>query len=138
MATVGIVAKLGAYLKGYGYVLYALHYEAGKPKTSNASGALYVEVGMFMDISANLSAFKGKVSWTPEIYADETPLWSAGSTHAITAFKMENADGEEDTPTVYLKNGGLDVVLPQTVQALTGFDLTTGKDRTETYDWNQV
>lgn len=137
VATVGIVAKLGAYLKGYGYVLYALHYEAGKPKTSNASGALYVEVGMFMDISANLSAFKGKVSWTPEIYTDETPLWSAGSTHAITAFKMENADGEEDTPTVYLKNGGLDVVLPQTVQALIGFDLTTGKDRTETYDWNK-
>ncbi len=137
VATVGIVAKLGAYLKGYGYVLYALHYEAGKPKTSNASGALYVEVGMFMDISANLSAFKGKVSWTPEIYTDETPLWSAGSTHAITAFKMENADGEEDTPTVYLKNGGLDVVLPQSVQALTGFDLTTGKDRTETYDWNK-
>lgn len=32
VATVGIVAKLGAYLKGYGYVLYALHYEAGKPK----------------------------------------------------------------------------------------------------------
>ena len=137
VATVGIVAKLGAYLKGYGYVLYALHYEAGKPKTSNASGALYVEVGIFMDISANLSAFKGKVSWTPEIYTDETPLWSAGSTHAITAFEMENADGEEDTPTVYLKNGGLDVVLPQTVQALIGFDLTTGKDRTETYDWNK-
>lgn len=137
VATVGIVAKLGAYLKGYGYVLYALHYEAGKPKTSNASGALYVEVGMFMDISANLSVFKGKVSWTPEIYTDETPLWSAGSTHAITAFKMENADGEGDIPTVYLKNGGLDVVLPQTVQALTGFDLTTGNDRTETYDWNK-
>lgn len=137
VATVGIVAKLGAYLKGYGYVLYALHYEAGKPKTSNASGALYVEVGMFMDISANLSAFKGKVSWTPEIYTDETPLWSAGSTHAITAFEMKDADGEGDTPTVYLKNGGLDVVLPQTVQALTGFDLTTGKDRTETYDWNK-
>lgn len=137
VATVGIVAKLGAYLKGYGYVLYALHYEAGKPKTSNASGALYVEVGMFMDISANLSAFKGKVSWTPEIYTDETPLWSAGSTHAITAFEMEDADGEGDIPTVYLKNGGLDVVLPQSVQALTGFDLTTGKDRTETYDWNK-
>ena len=137
VATVGIVAKLGAYLKGYGYVLYALHYEAGKPKTSNASGALYVEVGMFMDISANLSAFKGKVSWTPEIYTDETPLWSAGSTHAITAFEMEDADGEGDIPTVYLKNGGLDVVLPQSVQALTGFDLTTGNDRTETYDWNK-
>lgn len=137
VATVGIVAKLGAYLKGYGYVLYALHYEAGKPKTSNASGALYVEVGMFMDISANLSAFKGKVSWTPEIYTDETPLWSAGSTHAITAFEMKDADGEGDIPTVYLKNGGLDVVLPQTVQALIGFDLTTGKDRTETYDWNK-
>ena len=137
VATVGIVAKLGAYLKGYGYVLYALHYEAGKPKTSNASGALYVEVGMFMDISANLSAFKGKVSWTPEIYTDETPLWSAGSTHAITAFEIKDADGEGDIPTVYLKNGGLDVVLPQTVQALTGFDLTTGKDRTETYDWSK-
>lgn len=137
VATVGIVAKLGAYLKGYGYVLYALHYEAGKPKTSNASGALYVEVGMFMDISANLSAFKGKVSWTPEIYTDETPLWSAGSTYAITAFEMKDADGEDDTPTVYLKNGGLDVLLPQSLQALTGFDLITGKDRTETYDWNK-
>ena len=137
VATVGIVAKLGAYLKGYGYVLYALHYEAGKPKTSNASGALYVEVGMFMDISANLSAFKGKVSWTPEIYTDETPIWSAGSTHAITAFEMKDADGEDDAPTIYLKNGGLDVVLPQSMQALTGFDLTTGKDRTETYDWNK-
>ena len=137
VATVGIVAKLGAYLKGYGYVLYALHYEAGKPKTSNASGALYVEVGMFMDISANLSAFKGKVSWTPEIYTNETPLWSAGSTCAITAFEMKDADGEDDTPTVYLKNGNLDVLLPQTVQVLTGFDLITGKARTETYDWNK-
>lgn len=127
VATVGIVAKLGAYLKGYGYVLYALHYEAGKPKTSNASGALYVEVGMFMDISANLSAFKGKVSWTPEIYTNETPLWSAGNTCAITAFEMKDADGEDDTPTVYLKNGNLDVLLPQTVQVLTGFDLITGK-----------
>ena len=137
VATVGIVAKLGAYLKGYGYVLYALHYEAGKPKTSNASGALYVEVGMFMDISANLSAFKGKVSWTPEIYTNETPLWSAGNTCAITAFEMKDADGEDDTPTVYLKNGNLDVLLPQTVQVLTGFDLITGKARTETYDWNK-
>lgn len=108
-------------------MLYALHYEAGKPKTSNASGALYVEVGMFMDISANLSAFKGKVSWTPEIYTNETPLWSAGNTCAITAFEMKDADGEDDTPTVYLKNGNLDVLLPQTVQVLTGFDLITGK-----------
>ena len=50
---------------------------------------------------------------------------------------MKDADGEGDIPTIYLKNGGLDVVLPQTVQVLTGFDLTTGKDRTETYDWSK-
>ncbi len=137
VATVGIIAKLGAYIKGYGYVLYDLHYTAGQPKTSNASGALYVEVGMFMDISANLSAFKGKVSWTPELYADETPLWSVGSTHAITAFDGEDAADEDDTPTVYLKNGGLDTVLPESLQMLTGFDLTTGKIRTEKYDWDK-
>ena len=136
VASVGIIAKLGAYLKGYGYVLYNLHYEAGQPKTSNASGALYVEVGMFMDISANLSAFKGKVSWTPELYADETPLWSVGSTHAITAFDGEDTADEDDTPTVYLKNGGLDTVLPESLQKLTGFDLTTGKERAEVYDWD--
>ena len=137
VASVGIIAKLGAYLKGYGYVLYNLHYEEGKPKASNASGALYVEVGMFMDISANLSAFKGKVSWTPELYADETPLWSVGSTHAVEAFEMKDADGEDDIPTVNLKRGGFDVVLPQSLQKLAGFDLTTGKIRTEKYDWDK-
>ena len=136
VATVGIVAKVGAYIKGYGYVLYNLHHTAGQPNTSNASGALYVEVGMFMDISANLSAFKGKLSWTPELYTDETPLWSVGSTHAITAFDGEDAADEDDTPTVYLKNGGLDTVLPESLQMLTGFDLTTGKERTEVYDWD--
>lgn len=137
VASVGIIAKLGAYLKGYGYVLYNLHYEEGKPKTSNASGALYVEVGMFMDISANLSAFKGKVSWTPELYADETPLWSVGSPHAVEGFEMKDADGEDDVPTVNLKRGGLLVFLPQSLQKLSGFDLTTGKTHTETYDWNK-
>lgn len=136
VASVGIIAKLGAYLKGYGYVLYNLHYEAGKPKTSNASGALYVEVGMFMDISANLSAFKGKVSWTPELYADETPLWSVGNPHAAEVFAMQDAVGADDEPAVSLKWGGLDVVLPESLQTLSGFDLTTGETRSEVYDWN--
>lgn len=136
VATVGNIAKIGAYLKGYGYVLYELHYEAGKPKTSNASGALYVEAGVFMDISANLSAFKGKVSWTPELYADETPLWSVGSTHAAEVFATQDAIKADDEPAVSLKWGGLDVVLPESLQTLSGFDLTTGETRSEVYDWN--
>ena len=138
VATVGIVAKVGAYLKGYGYLLYNLKYEAGKPKTADSSGALYVEVGMFMDISANLAAWKGKVTWTPEIYTDETPLWTVGNKHAVTAFSMEDADGVDDEPIVYLKEGSLNVPLPNSLRTLTGFDLTTGETVTELYDWNKI
>lgn len=44
---------------------------------------MYVEVGLYAEMSANLSAIGGLLSWNPEIFSVTLPLWSAGDRYPV-------------------------------------------------------
>lgn len=130
VASVEVVAEIGPYIELYGFFYYQLHHLEGEQTTSQAAGAMYVEVGLYAEMSANLSAIGGLLSWSPEIFSVQLPLWSAGNrypvirvsdqTYADIAFEFANPAG-----------------LPSARPTLVTMDLKTGEEQTRSYDWDQ-
>ena len=138
VASVGVIVDVGAYLKVYGYVIYKLSHTAGQKDTSSGSGALYIEVGCYLDIGMDISAFAGKLSWKPSLYSKEWPLWSAGSVIAVRGFAAAPEEDAEDpeTPTLYMKKGQT-TIAPSELLKMKGFNLCTGEDATAAFLPNQ-
>lgn len=50
LAGVGVQVEAGVYAKLWGYFYYCLSWQKGKGKESSATGAMYVELGIYLDI----------------------------------------------------------------------------------------
>ena len=130
VASVEVVAEIGPYIELYGFFYYQLYHLENKGTTSKAAGAMYVEVGLYAEMSANLSAIDGLLSWNPEIFAVQLPLWSAGNrnpvirvadqTFAPIEFQFANPAG-----------------LPAQWLRLVSMDLKTGEETTRSYSWDE-
>ena len=130
VASVEVVAEIGPYIELYGFFYYQLYHLEDKGTTSKAAGAMYVEVGLYAEMSANLSAIGGLLSWNPEIFSVQLPLWSAGNrnpvirvadqTFAPIEFQFANPAG-----------------LPSQQPRLVTMDLKTGEETTRYYDWDE-
>ena len=87
-------------------------------------------MGPYAEMSANLSAIGGLLSWNPEIFAVQLPLWSAGNrnpvirvadqTFAPIEFQFANPAG-----------------LPAQWLRLVSMDLKTGGETTRDYSWDE-
>jgi len=73
-ASIGFSAKVGAYIRLYGYFYYHLTYTASKGRSSKYAGALYIEVGIYLEINFNAEAFGGTYAYSPTLYENEWPL----------------------------------------------------------------
>ena len=130
VASVEVVAEIGPYIELYGFFYYQLYHLENKGTTSKAAGAMYVEVGLYAEMSANLSAIGGLLSWNPEIFSVQLPLWSAGNrnpvirvadqTFAPIEFQFANPAG-----------------LPAQWLRLVSMDLKTGEETTRSYSWDE-
>ena len=130
VASVEVVAEIGPYIELYGFFYYQLYHLENKGTTSKAAGAMYVEVGLYAEMSANLSANGGLHSWNPEIFSVQLPLWSAGNrnpvirvadqTFAPIEFQFANPAG-----------------LPAQWLRLVSMDLKTGEETTRSYSWDE-
>ena len=130
VASVEVVAEIGPYIELYGFFYYRLYHLEDNGTTSKAAGAMYVEVGLYAEMSANLSAIGGLLSWNPEIFAVQLPLWSAGNrnpvirvadqTFAPIEFQFANPAG-----------------LPSQQPRLVTMDLKTGEETTRSYSWDE-
>ncbi len=87
---IGITADVGAYAQLWGYFFYHLSWTEGQGKESNSAGALYIEIGMYLEIHFVAQAFSSsKLTWNPTLYDNQWPLWSAGSLENVYDFSYD-------------------------------------------------
>lgn len=129
VASAGLVTEFGAYLDLYGYFHYYLKYHQEEGRESEASGALYVELGLYLQVGAELSALGGLVQWNPTLAEDKWPLWSAGNEWAAMGFATA-LDGKE--AEISLKHNS-SLYIPSKYLTIREFSMKTGEVRDQVY-----
>lgn len=130
VASVEVVAEIGPYIELYGFFYYQLYHLEGEKTTSQAAGAMYVEVGLYAEMSANLSAIGGLLSWNPEIFSVTLPLWSAGDRYPVVR-------AADQTYSAIEFEFGNPAGLPSQQPRLVTMDLKTGEETTRSYSWDE-
>ena len=131
LAQISVTGEVGLYIKLWGYFMY--HYKKilpeGKPPEidSSCQGALYIEMGPYVDIGFSASVF-GTYGWYPSLYYEEFPLVKFGQRNAVMGF--ENISNE----TVYrLRQNYNTLALPKELLSVAYLDLRTGKTGNTAY-----
>ncbi len=129
-ASVGFAAEAGAYIKMWGYFYYQLTYKASVGQDSKYAGALYFELGIYLELSFEAQAFAGTFSYNPTLYENEWPLWHAGMRENIQDF----AYGPGDTPELAMKKSIQTTFVPEGLFEMLYLDLKTGDSDTKIYE----
>ena len=120
--SIGITAEAGAYARLWGYFYYHLSWTKSGGKDSNASGAMFVEIGLYLKITFKAQLFSSdKLTYQPTLYENEWPLWSAGAQENVYGF----LDGGEDCNIVL--TGQRSTGLPQDLFRMSYMDMKTGE-----------
>ncbi|MBP3634013.1 MAG: S-layer homology domain-containing protein [Oscillospiraceae bacterium] len=143
LASVGIAAELGPYVKLYGLFIY--NYErtrqAGSEEwkqTSDMLGGLDLEFGLYLIFSFEAEAL-GMFEYSYDFVDEEFPLLEAGeSRYYYNLFYQAQSDQErvfiwdEDRDS----RNGITMELPQTLRALSYVDLKTGTYGAQVMDYS--
>jgi uncharacterized repeat protein (TIGR02543 family) len=129
-ASVGFSAEAGAYIKMYGYFYYQLTYRATVGKESMYAGALYFELGIYLQLAFEAQAFAGTFSYNPTLYENEWPLWYAGMRENIQGFAYR----QSEAPKLSMKKAIQTTFVPDSVFEMLYLDLKTGDSDTKIYD----
>ncbi len=85
--SIGISAEVGAYAQMWGYFYYELSWVKGQDKESTCSGALFIEIGIYLSVKFKAQLFSyDKLTYNPTLYENEWPLWSAGDQENVYDF----------------------------------------------------
>ena len=133
LASVGISAEMGPYVKLYGFFVY--EYEKMRPKnTAYAStsermaGALFMEFGLYFSLGFDANALGNLFSYSYDFINSEIPLLTAGRAR----YYYNNAYAPESDEKVRVKDedsnstNGISMKAPDTIFALSYMDLNTG------------
>ena len=91
--SVGIEAEAGVYAQLWGYFYFSLGWSESGGKESEYSGALAIEVGMYLEIKFKAQAFSSeKLTYDPTIYENEFPFLTIGSVENVYDFAYEEDD----------------------------------------------
>ena len=128
--SIGITAEAGAYAQLWGYFYYHLSWTQSGGKDSNAAGAMFVEIGLYLTISFKAQLFSSdKLTYQPVIYDGQWPLWSAGAQENVYDFAY---DEDDDRLGIALKSVRT-VTLPSSLFDMSYMDMKTG----ELYDGDE-
>lgn len=127
--SVGLTAEAGVYAKIYGYFFYNLSSINGV-KTSDMSGALYFELGIYLEIAFKAQALKGKFLYNPTLYENEWPLMNVGKRYNVYDFAYE------DTSQIALKGNTKTFTIPDDTFVMTNLDLREGDISDTAYDFD--
>ena len=120
--SIGLEVETGPYVRLWGYFFYELHH-ANSVTTSKTSGALYLELGIYLETRFLAQALNGQYSYNPTLYEHEWPLWTAGSRYNIFDFSYNLTDATDD---IRLKGATKTFALPASVFNMKRLDLTEG------------
>jgi uncharacterized repeat protein (TIGR02543 family) len=143
LASIGITAELGPYIKLYGFFLY--EYEKMRPANTKGwiydqrmAGALYLEFGVYFILGFEASALK-IFEYSKDFVNEEIPLLTAGDRRYRYAFDYQPQRGEQ--VRVVDENSdsrdGITMKLPDSLRAVSYVDLDTGVLGSESYDYNK-
>ena len=128
--SIGITAEAGAYAQLWGYFYYHLSWTQSGGKESNAAGAMYVEIGLYLTITFKAQLFSSdKLTYQPVLYDGQWPLWSAGAQENVYDFAY---DEDDDRLGIDLKTVR-SVTLPSSLFDMSYMDMKTG----ELYDGDE-
>ena len=127
--SIGLELETGPYVRLWGYFYYELHY-ANHVRTSNTSGALYLELGIYFETRFLAQALNGQYSYNPTLYSHEWPLWSAGSRYNIYDFSYTLTDATDD---IRMKGATKTYALPASALSMKQLDLTEGDVTSESH-----
>ncbi len=121
--SIGITAEAGVYAKMWGYFYYHLEWEKGKGKESSASGAMFVEIGVYLVITFKAQLFSSdKLTYQPTLYENEWPLWSAGAQQNVYDFAYD-----EDDDSLHIEIMGVrSATLPSSLFDMNYMDMKAG------------
>lgn len=128
--SIGITAEVGAYAQLWGYFYYRVAWSQSEGKDSFYSGAMFVEVGIYLEIKFKAQLFSSeKLTYNPTLYENKWPLWSAGQAENVYDF----AYPQEKAPEfVWYKV--YTIAVPDDAFTMTYMDLTSGETDTKAFD----
>lgn len=132
LASVGFSAEAGAYVRVWGYFYYQLKYTASQGRSSSYSGAIYLEFGVYLEVTFEAQAIGGKFSYEKSIFEKEWPLLRAGDRDNVRDFAYK----QEDVPDIKLKSYITSTRLPDSIFDMVYLDLKEGMEEDE--DGNRV
>ncbi len=101
--SVGITAEVGVYftIAGYFYAHYSMTEKNGKiEKESSLSGALSMEIGIYLEIKFKAQLFSSKkLTYEPTLLEKSWPIWTLGEPENVIGFVDLYEDDDEDKPS---------------------------------------
>lgn len=86
LASVGLRAEVGGYVQLWGYLYYMLKYSASKGRDTRAIGAMYLEIGIYLDIKFLATALSSAFTYAPTLFEAMWPLYTAGTRENVLDF----------------------------------------------------
>ncbi|MGN0379008.1 MAG: InlB B-repeat-containing protein [Butyrivibrio sp.] len=86
LASVGLRAEAGGYVQLWGYLYYILKYAASTGRETRAIGALYLEIGIYLDIRFLATALANAFTYAPTLFEAMWPLYTAGTRENVLGF----------------------------------------------------
>ena len=135
LAKVGIEAEAGIQLRLYGFFIYELQVTNGKVVKSGASGAVYFDIGLYVEVFFVADAGNGKYSYRPAIYDKYWPLYKAGAQNVVYDFTNPDTYNDESAMPLYKMKGVQKTLdLPADLLRMDYLDLVTGKAVAKNYE----
>jgi uncharacterized repeat protein (TIGR02543 family) len=127
--SIGLSIEPGAYVNLWGYFYYQLQQLDGVER-ARSLGALYVEIGIYLESAVGAQLGDGLLSASVPIYENMWPLYTAGEQQHVVNF----AYPQDKAPTVNLAGSASSISIPETLLTMSTFDLKTGEMGTRVYD----
>lgn len=130
--SIGITAGTGVYAQLWGYFFYDLkgvkNSDTGKyDRTSRYSGAMLVEIGVYLKITFKAQLFSSKkLTYQPTLYENYWPFFTIGERENVLGFAEKDDDGDE-IPTEYDIACVRTMTLPSSLFSMRYLDLITGE-----------
>lgn len=129
LASVGFSSEVGGYAQIWGYLYYQLKYAASAGRSASSMGAIYMEVGVYMQVDFLAQAFAGTFSYNPTLFEKQWPLYSVGVVENVCDFTY----GQGEYKDIKLKRDIKAVRIPSTYFSMQYLDMKEGLDDNDEY-----
>ncbi|WP_338118536.1 InlB B-repeat-containing protein [Paenibacillus qinlingensis] len=127
--SIGLSAEPGAYVNLWGYFYYQTK-NVNKVQSTMSSGALYLELGIYLEIAVGADVLDGEFSVSAPVYENTWPLYTVGSENMIDDF----AYPQDDKLGLTLAGSATSIAVPESLLMMSTFNLKKGDTGTQAYN----